>query len=143
MDDQQPWWGVPSRMRQLRAALAHVRPQRVVLVHDESAAVRDHLNPRCTWGTGKNTSDKGAYSTPAGIARHVGQMMSSLQCLRMLTRHEETYGIRFDYVTRSRPDLGFLAPLKPHCAFFFAGQPPAAHVDVSVRGIEPRGNRVP
>lgn len=136
MDDQQPWWGVPSRMRQLRAALAHVRPQRVVLVHEENDAMRHQLNPRCTWGTGRNNSDKGAYSTPAGIARHVGQMISSMQCLTMLVSHEETHGIRFDYVTRSRPDLGYLAPVKPHCALFFPEQQPVSHVDVSLRAAE-------
>ena len=99
-------------------------------------AVRHQLNPRCTWGTGRNNSDKGAYSTPAGIARHVGQMISSMQCLTMLISHEETHGIRFDYVTRSRPDLGYLAPVKPHCALFFPEQQPVAHVDVSLRAAE-------
>lgn len=133
-DDVRSWserHDTSDRRQSLHAALRFVRPQRVLLLtpRSESARLHEHLNSNCSWGTGQNTSDRGAYSTPAGVARHVGQMLSSASCLSMIEQHERTHGLRFDYVTRTRPDLGFLAPVRPYCAFFFQKQPPVAHLD--------------
>lgn len=89
-------------------------------MHSESGL--QSLSPKCRWGSGRNDTHGGAYSTPAGIARHVGQMEASMACLRFIQAHESSYGIKFQYVTRTRPDLGFLAPVRPHC-FYFPTQP--------------------
>jgi len=55
--------------------------------------------------------------TPAGRARHFGQLLTKNRCLGMIEQYEETRGVAFDYVVVSRPDAGWLAPIHPHCAY--------------------------
>ena len=62
-------------------------------------------------GSGSNYSGTQSYTTEAGVRRHVGQMASSLGCLQMIEDQEALTGRRFDFVTRSRPDVAVLAPV--------------------------------
>jgi hypothetical protein len=44
-------------------------------------------------------------------------MLSSRGCALMIERHEASRRVRFDFVTRLRPDLAVLAPLPPLCHY--------------------------
>ena len=111
-EDRVPRWDEQQK-EQLRQALHFVQPQCVQLVHDESL----EYNPRCNLGNSSNDTSAGSYTTPAGLARHVGQLQSSMACLRMIEHHEANHSIRFDLVTRMRPDLAFLYPMEPYCMY--------------------------
>jgi hypothetical protein len=57
------------------------------------------------------------YTTEAGLVRLVGQAAASDACLRMIETSERAAGVRFDFVTRSRPDLAYLAPVRSWRSF--------------------------
>ena len=42
-------------------------------------------------------------------------------CLYACQAHEAAHGLTFDWVTRARPDLAFIAPLPPLAAFAARG----------------------
>ena len=99
----------PSERAKVAAVMDFLQPQAAILMHAE----QPQYNPRCHMGTSSNGTIVNAYKTAAGSARHVGQLESSLACLSMLEAHEVAHGLAFDWVTRARPDLAFLAPLPP------------------------------
>ena len=103
----------PSEHAKVAAVMDFLQPQAAILMHAE----QPQYNPRCHMGTSSNGTILNAYKTAAGTARHVGQLESSLACLSMLEAHEVAHGLAFDWVTRARPDLAFLAPLPPLAAF--------------------------
>ena len=92
--DTAAWFNDETKTSLLRA-LQHIRPQRVRLVHSPED---EHLqpNPRCKIPDGtvqrrdgsKMSTGELAYNSPAGLARHLGQMASSSGCLDMLREHE-------------------------------------------------------
>ena len=113
--DQLVWWGPATQARLLRA-LQHIRPQRVRLLHspnDENVT----FNPRCTEKPCRRADGECAYRTPAGVARHLGQIASSGACLGMIREHEAAHKLRFQYFVRSRPDLAYPVPVPPLCRF--------------------------
>lgn len=59
----------------------------------------------------------GAQASEAGLVRLVAQMAGHQACLDMIGEHEHRHGRRFDWVTRTRPDVGVLAPVRPWCAY--------------------------
>ena len=109
-------WLDNARREALLAALQHLRPQGVKLVHsEEEQHARPNTECKLHARPGVNYAAERAYTTPAGAARHVGQMDSSLGCLRMVQQHETAHGLHFDYITRSRPDVAFTHPLPLLC----------------------------
>lgn len=110
-DDYRTGWDHAVR-EALHEALSHVQPQAVQLVHEEHLSI----NANCV-SNGSNKTASSNMASPAGLLRHIGQMQASLDCLRMIEAHEQTYGIRFSLVTRSRPDIAFLAPVPSFCTF--------------------------
>ena len=40
-----------------------------------------------------------------------------MQCLKMIEAYETEHSVKFDLVTRARPDLGVLTPLQPWCVY--------------------------
>ena len=106
-----------EKQQQLRRSLEFVRPQAVVLEHSSTPTI----NPWCRMGSADNRSVLHAYGTEAGMVRHVGHMEASRRCLELIVRHEAVHGIAFDWVTRSRPDLAYMAPMYPHGAFLAGG----------------------
>ena len=46
-----------------------------------------------------------------------GQVDASMQCLKMIEAYETEHSVKFDLVTRARPDLGVLTPLQPWCVY--------------------------
>ena len=120
------WWS-SIRRAQLQGAIDYVAPQLVRLLQDDAIA-EAAVNHGC------NISWHGApvggvapsplegpyrlfYSTEAGRTRLAGQLAASGECLHMIEEYERAHDIRFEYVTRSRPDLAFLSPMLPYCFF--------------------------
>ena len=104
--------GSDEQKRGLDALIAYLQPTMVLLMANESHAV----NPHCHVGPTPYVYSK-LYSTQAGVLRHVGQMASSLACLKMIEQHELRFGTQFDFVVRSRPDVAVLAPIPSRCHF--------------------------
>ena len=114
--DTLPWWNHEAELALLRA-LQYLRPQGVHLVHSQQEE-NVHANPNCTKPTGTLSVAHSIYTTPAGLARHMGQLAASTGCLNMLREHEASYPkLRFSYFVRSRPDLAYPVPVPPYCHF--------------------------
>ena len=88
----------------LLLALQHIRPQITRLVREASQERLLRLNPRCTF-SGNH------YSTPIGVQRQLGQFASGRTCLEMLLEHERSHSLRFDFMTRVRPDMAVPLPV--------------------------------
>ena len=127
-----------SKRRMLQAAIEYVAPQMVRLLRDDATA-EAAVNHDCniSWHgapIGGVAPDLGSrtvaqrlfYSTAAGRRRLAGQLTASAECLHMVEEYELAHGIRFNYVTRSRPDLAYLSPMLPYC--FFA-DPKVLYID--------------
>ena len=93
-------WGL-EEVAQLQQALDYVRPHYLHL--DNYAGFE--ANRKCTIAT------DGTFGTEEGLRRVVGNLNSSMQCLRAAERWERKRGLKFDFIIRTRPDLGYFAPI--------------------------------
>ena len=111
--DRVAGWNDATRST-LREALDYVRPQQVRLIHEEPIQINTEC--RINANLSANTSG-GIFGTAAGHQRTVGQLSASVACLNEIAAYEQAHGVSFDLVTRSRPDIAYLSPMQPHCAF--------------------------
>ena len=103
-------------LRAMKAALDWVKPQHVKLIKSQHT----EFNSECMFNNVSYEDGIGAYNTEAGAIRHIGQMQASMDCLETISEYERSNGVSFDIVSRSRPDLGYLAPFEPYCSKKFA-----------------------
>ena len=116
-----------ARLRPVLAALAPlVAGLRLVNASEDSP--ERLFNPHCVLQGRHYGLKTGVYTTNAGLVRMLGQAAASASCLRMIEAHERARGARFDLVTRLRPDLAYLAPVRPWHAFNFSSEPTVAHI---------------
>lgn len=112
------WSDAQVRML-LRPVLAELHPLVVsVRLLNVSEDDPDRLfNPHCPIRGRHYGLSSGVYTTKAGLVRLLGQAAASDACLRMIEASERANGTRFDLVTRLRPDVAYLAPVRAWSAF--------------------------
>ena len=108
-----------SEYRKLESALHYLQPQHMRL--ESSRRSQPPINHDCALeyapGSGNIWVAASRYSSPAGVARHLGQITGSMQCLTDIEEWENRHSTKFDWIVRTRPDLGFMAPILPYCSF--------------------------
>lgn len=112
-------WSDAQARALLRPVLAELHPfvVKVRLLNASEDTPSRLFNPRCPIRGRHYGRSSGVCTTEAGLVRLLGQAAASDACLRMIESSERANGTRFDFVTRSRPDLAYLAPVRAWSAF--------------------------
>eukprot|EP00613_Pedinella_sp_CCMP2098_P031528 CAMPEP_0171739118 /NCGR_PEP_ID=MMETSP0991-20121206/34036_1 /TAXON_ID=483369 /ORGANISM="non described non described, Strain CCMP2098" /LENGTH=693 /DNA_ID=CAMNT_0012336661 /DNA_START=172 /DNA_END=2250 /DNA_ORIENTATION=- len=91
-------------LESLSAALAYMHPTKLVFAPEKPASSYSVRDSGCT------LVDK--FSKPVFAGNILGQMDTLRDCYRLVEEFEVTEGIRFDFVTRIRPDTAVLQPVQ-------------------------------
>ena len=112
-------WSDEQAEEFLRPVLAELKPLVAgIRLLNASEDTPDRLiNRRCSVQGRHYNLRSGVYTTEAGLVRLLGQAAASDACLRMIETSERAAGVRFDFVTRLRPDLAYLAPVRSWRSF--------------------------
>ena len=112
-------WSDEQAEEFLRPVLAELKPlvAGIRLLNASEDTADQLINRRCSVQGRHYGLKSGVYTTEAGLVRLVGQAAASDACLRMIETSERAAGVRFDFVTRSRPDLAYLAPVRSWRSF--------------------------
>ena len=114
--------GKASILRALAAV--GIPPDRTSLVEDEGAPM-----PDCPGYSSHRFVDNSSFrhGRPSYLRSMAGQLESRHAGVAMVVAHETRFGVRFDWVLYTRPDLLWYRPLRPWCYLSRnATLPPAA-----------------
>lgn len=119
-----------AHLEQLHDAIAYLNPTKLIVAPEKPINVYSKREAGCSLV---------GYSDVA-VAGLVGQIDALRDCFRLVEEFEATEGMRFDWVTRIRPDTAIVRPVVPLCTlnsryFYLSSQAFIDHVGIFGRDL--------